>query len=79
MTDEFSGRTSNEVFEQTSFLYGGNASYLEGMQDGYAADPASVDPQWREFFESLNESPATLRQRSNPPQWRKSSGKPPRG
>jgi 2-oxoglutarate dehydrogenase E1 component len=63
---------SNEIFDQTSFLYGGNASYLEGMQDRFTADPASVDPQWREFFESLNENQADLRQRHNPPDWRRS-------
>ena len=71
MTNEFLGRISNEIFEQTSFLYGGNASYLEGMQDRFATDPASVDRQWREFFASLNENPADLEQQRNPPDWRR--------
>lgn len=63
-------RTSNEIFDETSFLYGGNAAYLEGIEDQFANDPASVDAQWREFFESLNEDPASLRQRRNLPEWR---------
>ncbi|MBY0256884.1 2-oxoglutarate dehydrogenase E1 component [Methylobacterium sp.] len=40
---------------ETSFLYGGNAAYIEELQAAYARDPNSVDPEWQTFFRSLNE------------------------
>ena len=52
-----SGRLT-QVFEETSFLYGGNATFVEGLHERWAADPASVDASWRAFFESLRERPA---------------------
>jgi 2-oxoglutarate dehydrogenase E1 component len=47
--------SSNAVLEATSFLYGGNAPFLEGLEARYAANPSSVDAEWRAFFESLGE------------------------
>ena len=41
---------ANEAFAQTSFLYGGNAAYLEDLYARYSEDPASVDAEWRAFF-----------------------------
>ena len=40
---------------ETSFLYGGNAAYIEELQAAYARDPTSVDPEWQTFFRSLDE------------------------
>ena len=37
----------------TSALYGGNADYVESLFERYLADPASVDPRWREYFGTL--------------------------
>ncbi len=34
-------------------LYGGNADYLDALYEQYLADPASVEPQWRSYFERL--------------------------
>jgi len=51
-----SGRLT-QAFEETSFLYGGNATFVEGLFERWAADPASVDPSWRVYFESLREQP----------------------
>ena len=43
-----SGRSAqNASFADTSFLYGGNATYVAQLQDAYEQNPASVDPQWR--------------------------------
>ena len=44
---------ANDRFSVTSFLYGGNAAYIEELQASYEKNPASVDPEWREFFDSL--------------------------
>ena len=40
-------------FEQTSFLYGGNSSFIEELYGRYLTDPASVDPSWRAYFDDL--------------------------
>jgi len=37
----------------TSALYGGNADYVESLFEQFLADPASVDPHWREYFAAL--------------------------
>ena len=43
----------NEEFLLTSFLYGGNASYIEALEAKYRADPESVDESWRSYFGKL--------------------------
>jgi 2-oxoglutarate dehydrogenase E1 component len=45
----------NEAFAATSFLYGGNAAYIESLQARYDADPTSVDEEWRAFFGALGD------------------------
>ena len=47
-----------QAFEETAFLYGGNAAFVEGLQERWAKDANSVDPSWRAYFESLREQPA---------------------
>ncbi|MBW3558206.1 MAG: 2-oxoglutarate dehydrogenase E1 component [Proteobacteria bacterium] len=46
-----------QVFEETAFLYGGNAAYIDGLFEAYGRDPNSVEPSWRAFFETLREQP----------------------
>jgi 2-oxoglutarate dehydrogenase E1 component len=50
---------TNEAFQQTSFLHGANAAYIEELQAQYARNPDSVSGEWRRFFESLNEQART--------------------
>ncbi len=47
---------ANDVFALTSFLYGGNADYIEELYAKYEDDPNSVDPQWRDFFAKLGDN-----------------------
>ncbi len=47
--------SDNDIFLNTSFLYGGNAAYLEELQSRYEQNPSSVDEGWRAFFSSLKE------------------------
>ncbi|MDW3686050.1 2-oxoglutarate dehydrogenase E1 component [Cupriavidus sp. CV2] len=42
----------------TSFLFGGNAPYVEEQYEAYLADPASVSDEWRGYFDALQEVPA---------------------
>jgi 2-oxoglutarate dehydrogenase E1 component len=41
--------------EQTSFLFGANAPFIEELYARFLGDPAAVDPEWRTFFEALGE------------------------
>jgi 2-oxoglutarate dehydrogenase E1 component len=43
---------------QSSFLFGGNAPYVEEQYELYLADPASVEDEWRAYFDALRETPA---------------------
>src|ERR1700759_4697514 len=41
--------------EQTSFLFGANAPFIEELYARFLEDPAKVDDDWRTFFEALAE------------------------
>ncbi|MEM5313434.1 2-oxoglutarate dehydrogenase E1 component [Paraburkholderia sp. JHI869] len=43
---------------QTSFLFGGNAPYVEEQYESYLADPDTVTSEWRAWFDALRETPA---------------------
>jgi 2-oxoglutarate dehydrogenase E1 component len=36
-----------------SYLFGANAPFIEQLYESYLADPASVEPRWRDYFEEL--------------------------
>jgi 2-oxoglutarate dehydrogenase E1 component len=43
----------NASFEETSFLYGGNAKFVEDLYNRYLENPAAVDTHWRHYFDAL--------------------------
>ena len=45
-----SRQDANANFALTSFLYGGNAAYIEDLYARYEADPKAVDADWQAFF-----------------------------
>jgi 2-oxoglutarate dehydrogenase E1 component len=47
------------AFEQSSFLYGGNAQFIEGLYAKYLENPAAVDTHWRQFFAGLDDNADT--------------------
>ena len=53
----------NQVFAETSFLYGSNASFIEDLHGKWAADPASVSGEWRAFFDQLRDNAETVKTR----------------
>src|SRR3972149_8754968 len=69
-----SRQDANAAFAQTSFLYGGNASYIENLYVRYEADPQAVDAQWREFFQSLKDEG-----RDHGPSWKRPNWPTPEG
>ena len=72
--DAGSGRSEgNQRFLNTSFLWGGNAAYVEQLHESFRADPQSVDPEWRTFFAELDDDPAAVSQNAQGPAWKKDS------
>ena len=63
----------NERFAATSFLWGGNAAYVEQLHERYRSDPQSVDPAWRDFFAELNDDPNAVSHNAHGPAWKKPS------
>src|SRR5258706_6331507 len=59
----------NEVLAETSFLYGGNAAFVEDLYAKWSADPNSVEPSWRAFFASLPDSPGDVTRAAAQPTW----------
>ncbi len=53
----------------TSFLYGGNADYVEDLYARYEADPASVDAEWQAFFKSLKDERTDVLRSARGPSW----------
>lgn len=66
-----SRQDANAAFARTSFLYGGNAAYVEQLQSRYEADPASVDAEWRVFFEGLKDDRADVIKGASGPSWKR--------
>ncbi len=60
VTGTMARQDANEAFAATSFLYGANAPYIEQLHARYAADPNSVDAEWRAFFEGLKDAPEAV-------------------
>ena len=61
----------NETFLLTSFLYGGNADYIEELYANYQKDPASVDDSWRTFFARLGDSAPDVNANADGPSWQR--------
>jgi len=62
---------ANEAFANTSFLYGGNAGYIEDLYAQFRQNPNSVDPDWQTFFESLGDNPEDITKAANGASWKK--------
>ncbi|HEX5212739.1 MAG TPA: 2-oxoglutarate dehydrogenase E1 component [Pseudolabrys sp.] len=65
-----SRQDANAVFARTSFLYGGNAAYIEDLYAQYENDPASVDVEWREFFTGLKDSASDVEKSARGASWK---------
>ncbi len=62
-------QNENKQFLATSFLYGGNAGYIEELYASYEEDPNSVDASWREYFEQLKDNPSDVIKNAKGPKW----------
>ncbi|MSO66215.1 MAG: 2-oxoglutarate dehydrogenase E1 component [Pseudolabrys sp.] len=66
-----SRQNANSAFARTSFLYGGNAAYIEDLNAKYEADPAAVDADWQELFRSLKDECADVIKSARGASWKK--------
>jgi 2-oxoglutarate dehydrogenase E1 component len=66
-----SRQDANAIFARTSFLYGGNAAYIEDLYAKYEVDPAAVDAEWRAFFQSLKDDKADVAKNARGASWQK--------
>ncbi|HWK64636.1 MAG TPA: 2-oxoglutarate dehydrogenase E1 component [Rhizobiaceae bacterium] len=62
---------ANDQFSLTSFLYGGNADYIEELYSSYQDDPSSVNEEWREFFSGLKDEASDVRKNAKGASWSK--------
>ena len=67
-----SRQDANAAFALTSFLYGGNAPYIDDLYARYEADPKSVDGEWEAFFQSLKDNARDVTENARGPSWRRS-------
>ncbi len=66
----------NAVFARTSFLYGGNAAYIEDLYARYEQDPNAVEAEWRGFFQALKDTPADVTKSARGASWKKANWPP---
>ncbi len=48
-----------QQMRSNSYLFGGNAPYVEEMYEAYLNDPGSVADSWRSYFDALQNVPAS--------------------
>jgi 2-oxoglutarate dehydrogenase E1 component len=47
-----------QQYRSNSYLFGGNAPYVEEMYEAYLNNPGSVPDNWRDYFDALQHVPA---------------------
>ncbi len=62
---------TNDVLNSTSFLYGGNATFIEDLYARYQQDPSSVDADWQQFFSDLKDNGADVIAQARGASWQR--------
>jgi 2-oxoglutarate dehydrogenase E1 component len=68
-----SRQDANAAFALSSFLQGANATYIDELYARYEDEPASVDPEWQDFFKSLKDPPTVVQKNAEGPSWAKAN------
>src|SRR5690242_13256394 len=68
---QMSRQDANAAFALSSFLYGGNAAYIEDLYARYESDPNAVDAEWRDFFGSLMDQAADAAKSARGASWKR--------
>jgi len=72
-----SRQDANAAFARTSFLYGGNAAYIDDLYERYETDPRSVDAEWQAFFQSLKDDAGDVAKNARGASWGRPGWPPP--
>jgi 2-oxoglutarate dehydrogenase E1 component len=64
---------TNDLLEESSFLFGTNAAFIEALYARYQENPEAVDESWRAYFAELDEQGLTPTQLGRGPSWRRDS------
>lgn len=51
--------SSQKDLQSNAYLFGSNAPYVEELYESYLDNPGSVDDNWRDYFDQLQNLPAT--------------------
>jgi 2-oxoglutarate dehydrogenase E1 component len=49
-----------QQYRSNSYLFGGNAPYVEELYEAYLDNPGSVPDNWRAYFDNLQHVPAPM-------------------
>ncbi|MFN4362125.1 MAG: 2-oxoglutarate dehydrogenase E1 component [Hylemonella sp.] len=58
MSDSKAAASVYQTYRDNTYLFGGNAPYVEEMYENYLANPGSVPDNWRDYFDALQNVPA---------------------
>src|SRR4029077_20384499 len=64
-------RSSNALLEETSFLFGTNAAFVESLYAQYLENPDTVEESWRAYFSGLGQTALDPAQVGRVPEWRR--------
>ncbi|MDP2120252.1 MAG: 2-oxoglutarate dehydrogenase E1 component [Hoeflea sp.] len=64
---------ANDIMAETSFLYGGNAPYIEDMYARFQDSPGSVPAEWQAFFAELKDDPEQVRKSAAGASWKQAN------
>ena len=62
---------ANQMFADTSFLYGANAAYIEELYAQYKENPQSVTAEWQQFFAGESDDMADVIKNAKGASWKR--------
>ena len=62
---------ANREFANTSFLYGGNAGYIEELYSQYQDNPSSLSQDWQDYFAALKDNREDVVKNAEGASWKK--------
>ncbi len=68
--------STNQQFHANAFMDGANADYIDHLAARHAADPASVDAGWAEFFKSMGDNEIDAKKQAQGPSWARTDWPP---
>jgi len=64
---------ANQEFANSSFLYGGNAGYIEELYARYQDNPGSLSQDWQEYFGTLKDDRSDVEKNAKGASWKRAN------